>query len=125
MQTTVFCRTKVEGVHCYPHAPEEVAHLRNPHRHMFGIEVEMDVFDDDREVEFIVLKHRVEKWLKVHLDADGVWQLHTMSCEQIGKEIVNYLKGIYCVGQQRQIVVTVDEDGENGAVVYGDFVNEN
>lgn len=121
MQTTVFCKTKFEGVHCYPGAPSEVAYLRQPHRHMFGITVEVDVFGDDRELEFIMLKHRVDAWVRKHLNVLGVWEMETLSCEQVAIRLINYLKAEYCNEEQRRdVVVTVDEDGENGAIVYGD-----
>lgn len=114
MQTRVFCTTKFEGVHCYPSAPEEVRYLAWEHRHIFGVRVEMDVFDDDREVEFIMLKHKVEHAIKC-LAPDG--KLGSLSCEQIAKAIVGYLIDMYCANTQRHIIVTVDEDGENGAIV--------
>lgn len=121
MQTTVFCKTKFEGVHCYPGAPDEVAYLRQPHRHMFGIEVNIDVFDADRELEFIMLKHKVDAWLRKHLNELGVWEMETLSCEQVAMQLISYLTTEYCSeGPNRQIIVVVDEDGENGATVYGD-----
>lgn len=124
MQTTVYCRTKFEGIHCYPNAPEEVAYLRELHRHMFGVEVEMDVFDDDREIEFIMLKHSVQDAIRI-LTPNG--NLGSLSCEQIAKSIICYLRGKYCDGMNRTIIVTVDEDGENGAIVYsgGEFESGN
>ena len=114
MQTRVFCTTKFEGIHCYPDAPMEVRYLAGEHRHMFGVKVEMEVFDDDREVEFIMLKHEVEYAISC-LTPDG--KLGSLSCEQIAKSIVHYLRDKFD-GADRVIVVTVDEDGENGAVVY-------
>ena len=120
MQTSVFCKTKFEGIHCYPEAPDEVAYLRQPHRHMFGIKVHMDVFNDDREVEFIMLKHKVDTWVHKHLNALGIWEMKTLSCEQVASQLVTYLKTEYCnEEQERMIIVSVDEDEENGAIVYG------
>lgn len=120
MQTTVFCKTKFEGVHCYPGAPDEVAYLRQPHRHMFGITVEIDVYGDDRELEFIMLKHRVDAWVRKHLNASGVWEMETLSCEQVATQLMTYLRIEY-FGKEcdRSIIVSVVEDEENGATVYG------
>lgn len=120
MQTTVFCKTKFEGVHCYPGAPDEVAYLRQPHRHIFGINVEIDVFGTDRELEFIMLKHKVDAWVRKHLNALGVWEMETLSCEQVATQLVSYLGAQYNdIEQKRDIIISVDEDDENGATVYG------
>lgn len=120
MQTTVFCKTKFEGVHCYPGAPDEVAYLRQPHRHMFGITVEIDVYGDDRELEFIMLKHKVDCWVRKHLNALGVWEMETLSCEQVAIQLIAHLSVEYCNKEyNRHIIVSVDEDDENGATVYG------
>lgn len=118
MQTTIFCRTKFEGVHCYPDAPAEVHFLRSMHRHMFNIEVEMDVMHDDREVEFITLKHDVNDWVRERLDDKGIWHMNTLSCEQVARMLMQHLEAKY--GNDRCTIITVDEDGENGATVYED-----
>lgn len=118
MQTTVFCRTKFEGTHCYPEAPEEVAYLRQPHRHIFGVCVEVEVFDNDREIEFIMLKHVVDKWIQGLRKANGCYDCGAMSCEHMATMIMSYLKE-KVKGDRRCWKVTVDEDGENGAIVYG------
>lgn len=121
MQTTVFCKTKFEGIHRYPSAPDEVAYLRQPHRHMFGVQVDIDVYGTDRELEFIMLKHKVDNWIRKHLNELGVWEMETLSCEQVAMYLIAYLQTMYCDEmQKRQIIVTIDEDGENGATVYGD-----
>lgn len=127
MQTTIFCRTKFEGVHCYPNAPQEVAFLKVPHRHMFGIKVGLEVFNDDREVEFIMLKHNVERFWNECLECcypSMCADLGTMSCEQIAKKIIGYLEECYCKKTKRTITVIVDEDGENGAIVTNGSEND-
>ena len=117
--TVVRCNLQFEGIHCYPAAPLEVAYLREPHRHIFGIEVAVDVFDDDREVEFIMLSHRIKKYIKAFPhDEYGVVQLSDWSCERIAKAIADELLGVIPRSNQRDIAVTVMEDGENGATVY-------
>lgn len=120
--TTVFLNTQYEGVHCYPEAPEPVAYLRVPHRHIFGVKVEVQVFDDDREIEFILLKHQVNGWLRSHFDGDGVWQMGRLSCEQVCRGILKFLFDYLEYPAQRYMSVTVDEDGENGATVAGRFL---
>lgn len=116
--TKVFCTLKFEGTHCYPDAPEEVRYLRDPHRHMFGVRVEMEVHHDDRDIEFIMMKHVVQSQLHAVYPFDPVrriYDLGTTSCESIARMIAEQLQKRY---GPRAIVVTVDEDGENGAIVY-------
>lgn len=118
MMTTVVATTQFEGIHRYPEAPSEVAYLRIPHRHMFGVVVEMEVFGDDREVEFIMLKHTIDGWLdNQYPKTYGVWEMDTLSCEQVASKLVEFLRHKYCYPKERWMAVTVTEDGENGAVV--------
>lgn len=110
MKTMVFIRLQVEGVHCWPDCDiEEVNYLRNPHRHHFGVKAYLDVDGDNREVEFIQLKHKVVAYLKNrYADQYDVCNFGAKSCEMIAKELV------------REFMfdrVIVDEDGENGAEV--------
>lgn len=117
--TTVRCNLQFEGVHCYPEAPLEVAYLREPHRHIFNVEVEVDVFDNDREIEFIMLGHQIKKYIKSFShDEYGVVQLGSWSCEKVANAIVGELLDIIPKSNQRDIIVTVMEDNENGATVY-------
>lgn len=111
----VFASTSYEGIHCWPEAPEEVKYLRDPHRHVFEVIVKMQVFHNDREVEFIMLKHAINKWLDAHKDANGVWQMGRMSCEQVAEQVIEMLEDRY--SRCRQITVSVYEDGENGCIV--------
>lgn len=122
MRKTIIVKTAFEGVHNYPNAPEPVAYLRNMHRHMFHVEVEMDVFHDDREVEFIMMKHQIDDYIKsfANLNEDGVWMLGASSCEKIATCIGEFLQSVYCEVKKRSISVLVSEDGENGAKVYLD-----
>lgn len=106
----IFITTSFEGIHAYKDAPEEVSFLRNPHRHMFGVRVSMDVYHDNREIEFILLKRNIDRWLSF-MGKD----LNNISCEQLGKNIIYNL--ISCYGSNRNYEVIVDEDGENGAII--------
>lgn len=117
MTTTI--RTQFEGIHRYPDAPDEVSFLRYPHRHMFHVDVELDVFDDDREIEFIMVKHKLNKWLDSHKDLNGVIQMGSTSCEQMAKQVIAFVDTIILSGLPRCVIVTVWEDNENGATAYG------
>jgi hypothetical protein len=107
--TTIFVTFQKEGIHRYPLAPKEVEFLRHPHRHMFHFRVEMAVFHDDRDVEFIMLKRELEA-----LYSDKTLTLEYKSCEMMAKELLNYLLTAY---PDRDITITVSEDGENGATL--------
>ena len=60
----IWITTSMEGFHAYPDAPDEVAFLRNRHRHLFHFRVYIEVFHDDREIEFFMFKRDVEKMIK-------------------------------------------------------------
>lgn len=125
---TITVRTEFEGIHNYPEAPEEVYYLRSPHRHIFHVEVTIEVKHDDRDIEFIMLKHKIDKYIEKYLDNNKVWNMGSKSCEQVADDIVMFLYLQYCVDpiyiryktimtNNRYIKVSVFEDGENGATV--------
>lgn len=107
--TTIIAKAQFEGIHCYPDAPEEVAYLKHPHRHMFGVEVEIEVFHDDRELEFIMVKNKLLETFEKEMDSK--------SCEMIAKEVQAWAKETYPHVPVRRVNVAVFEDGENGAKV--------
>lgn len=120
MRTVVFCTLQFQGVHCWPDCPiEEVAYLRQPHRHMFHVRAVKEVHHDDRDVEFIQLKSQILYW--IHSTYPNEFEnvptsvvsrsLGHKSCETIAKEILTQFDLIEC---------EVNEDGENGAIVYAD-----
>ena len=95
-----------EGIHKYPDAPEGVTFLKFPHRHIFHFKVKLEVFHDDREVEFILFKRELEA-----LYDDETLQLNNMSCEMISDTLAEYIRTNY---PNRDFVIEVSEDGENG-----------
>jgi hypothetical protein len=112
--TEVFCTLQVEGTHYWEDCPfEEVAYLREEHRHIFHITASAPVNHNDRDVEFIMMKHKIQNFLKAkYVSMDDVQQLHnfgSMSCEHIASEILDTFD---------LARVVVSEDAENGAVVY-------
>ena len=108
----VFVTFQKEGIHCWPGAKDlpGVEFLANPHRHLFKFRVEVQVFHDDREIEFILFKRELEK-----LYGDGILELDYKSCEMIADELAKYIKDHY---PGRFMKIEVSEDGENGAVGY-------
>lgn len=114
MKTFITVKNQFEGVHKYADAPEEVKFLRNDHRHIFVITSKIEVFHEDRELEFIMVKHLINNFLKERI-FDNVWHMDTLSCEQVALMIYNLLKEKY--GFERKISVEVSEDNENSAIV--------
>ena len=111
----IYITTKFEGFHKYVNAPDEVAYLRNTHRHLFGVKVKIQVYSNDREIEFIIFKHRIEEFVK-RFSGDN----DALSCEMMAEQIYDYIKNINSILYNRKIEVIVNEDEENGAIV-GDF----
>ena len=107
----IIVRGQYEFCHRYATAPAEVAYLRALHRHMFNYEVELEVYHDDRELEFIMVKHAIEDYLSCR----GENWLETTSCEQMAECIGLYLQTRY--GFERSLTVSVFEDDENGAKI--------
>jgi hypothetical protein len=111
---TIWVTFQKEGFHQYPDAPDEVAFLRHPHRHMFHFRVEIEVFHDDRELEFIMFKRELET-----LYGRGALELDYKSCEMLASDLEQYILTNY---PGRCYNINVSEDNENGAVIYsGDW----
>lgn len=103
-----------EGIHRYPAALaderlKDVQFLGYPHRHIFYFYVKIEIWHNDRDIEFILFKRELENLFK-----DGILELDYKSCEMIAEELIEYLKGRY---HNRDMVVRVYEDNENGAVL--------
>lgn len=110
----IYITTSYEGFHKYPNAPKKVSFLRNEHRHMFHVKVKVQVFDNDREIEFIMFKHEIDKFIKDKTN------MNYKSCEMMAEEILLYVNKNY---QNRNIYVTVNEDNENGSEVKYEIWN--
>jgi len=109
-----------EGIHCYPAAATDeklntndkynVAFLAHPHRHTFHFRVAIDVFHNDRDIEFIQFK----RWLE-DLYGDGeVLDLNYKSCEMIADDLYLQIASRY---PGRKVTIEVSEDGENGCTI--------
>ena len=94
-----------EGMHQYKNAPDEVAFLKHLHRHIFHVKVSLEVFHNDREVEFIMFKNEIAAISK---------NLNHESCEMMAENILKYVEKNY---PGRSCSVSVSEDNENGATV--------
>lgn len=106
-----------EGIHKYPAALEDpkladVSFLGYPHRHMFHFRVELEVFHDDRDVEFILFKRELEA-----LYNQNTLQLDYKSCEMIADDLAKYIQDKY---PGRSLAIEVSEDNENGCRLIWD-----
>lgn len=122
LKRSITVRTQYEGIHCWPEAPDEVGFLQHSHRHIFQIRVNIEVEHNDRDVEFIMVKHRIDNWLKSKYNVTGaynsegnVWDMGRMSCEEVAEQVIEVICDF--VGPHRTVTVFVSEDGENEAMV--------
>ena len=104
-----------EGLHKYPAALTDprladVSFLGYPHRHMFHFRVEIEVFENDRDIEFILFKRELEG-----LFNDGIVELDFKSCEMISDDLYEYISDKY---PGRDVWIEVSEDGENGSRAF-------
>ena len=110
-----------EGIHQYPAAatsPQlatsdryDVSFLAYPHRHIFHFRVWIDVFHNDRDIEFIQFK----RWLEDLYNGDqATLQLDYKSCEMIADDLYIQIAGRY---PDRCVIIEVSEDGENGCSI--------
>ena len=116
---------KREGIHKYPAAltdpnlatgdEYDVSFLGYPHRHVFHFKVAIDVFHDDRDIEFIQFK----RWLE-SLYGNGTLQLDYKSCEMISDDLADVISNKY---PGRAIEIEVSEDGENGSTAFYNIVS--
>jgi hypothetical protein len=108
-----------EGIHRYPAAATDpklatndeydVSFLAMPHRHIFHFKVAIQVFHDDRDIEFI----QVKRWLE-NLYKEGTLELNFKSCEMISDDLYEKIASRYA---GRDIEISVSEDNENGATI--------
>jgi hypothetical protein len=103
-----------EGVHYFPAAgfdPKlaDVSFLQYPHRHIFHFKVKIEVFHNDRDIEFIQFK----RWCE-HLFVAGILILDNRSCEMISDMLYLSIAEKY---PHREVQIDVSEDNENGCSV--------
>ena len=110
-----------EGIHCYPAAATDpqlatgdqydVSFLASPHRHIFHFRVYIDVYHNDRDIEFIQFK----RWLEgLYSREQNILQLDYKSCEMIADDLYVQISARY---PNRCVIIEVSEDGENGCSI--------
>ena len=124
---SIWVTFRKEGIHLYPAAKDDpalatgdwddVSFLGVAHRHIFHFRVRIEVFHDDREVEFIQFK----RWLERLYNGTGesgsvpVLELNHKSCEMIADDLYDAINKKY---PGRFVEIEVSEDGENGATIF-------
>ena len=125
-QRKIWVTFRKEGIHKYPAAATDpllatgdqydVSFLASPHRHIFHFRVSIDVFHNDRDIEFIQFK----RWLENLYSGAGpynenrVLELNYKSCEMIADDLYLQIAGRY---PGRAVWIEVAEDGENGCSI--------
>lgn len=109
MKTFVKVKLQVEGVHCWEGCNiAEVMFLKHPHRHVFYITCCKEVSHDDRDIEIIMFKQLVERYLISKYYNGRFCDFQSKSCEMLAQELVSEFGLAMC---------EVLEDNENGALV--------
>ena len=113
-----------EGIHKYPAALEDpnlatgdwddVSFLGYPHRHIFHFKVWLEVFHNDRDVEFIQFKRWMERLYAEVDSSSSVLQLDYKSCEMIADDLASEIQAMY---PNRWLKISVAEDNENGCEI--------
>ena len=126
-QRKIWVTFQKEGVHCYPAAATDpalatgdaydVSFLGTPHRHIFHFKVHIDVFHNDRDIEFIQFK----RWLE-NLYKDSILKLDYKSCEMIADDLYIQIASRY---PNRAVWIEVAEDGENGCLIKYEISRSN
>ena len=123
-ERSIWVTFRKEGVHMYPGADsdpklatgdwDDVSFLGVPHRHIFHFRVRIEVFHDDRDIEFIQFKRWLERLYSNSAEGE-VLVLDHRSCEMIADELYEKISAKY---PSRFVEIEVSEDGENGCQIY-------
>lgn len=102
-----------KGLHRFPAADDDpkladVSYLGFPHRHLFKFKISIEVWHDDREIEF----HQFLNWIESLYD-NQILQLDYMSCEMMADALAVKIQEKF---PGRKIIIDISEDGECGAL---------
>ena len=123
-QRQIWITWQREGIHKYPAALtdpalDDVQFLGYPHRHIFHFRVWIDVFHNDRDLEFIQFK----RWCESLYSSDNsVLSLDHKSCEMMADDLYIQIADRY---PGRVVHIEVSEDGENGALIRYELTKPN
>jgi len=124
-QRSIWVTFSKEGVHCYPAAIDDpklatgewddVSFLGHPHRHIFHFRVRIEVFHDDRDIEFIQFKRWLGRLYEQVESSGEVLVLDHKSCEMIADELYTEISNRH---PGRFVEIEVSEDNENGCTIF-------
>jgi hypothetical protein len=102
-----------KGFHYYPQAKTEenlsdVSYLGDRHRHLFKFKVTIEVFHDDRELEFHQFLNYVESLFDTSIDING------KSVEMRADDLHSDISATY---PGRDMTIEISEDGECGCTI--------
>jgi hypothetical protein len=113
-----------EGIHMYPGADsdpklatgdwDDVSFLGVPHRHIFHFRVCIEVFHNDRDIEFIQFKRWLERLYQNIDNSSSVLDLDYKSCEMMADDLYKEISAKY---PGRFVEISVAEDNENGCTI--------
>jgi hypothetical protein len=102
---------KQPGFHFWKEAPDEVAFLRSPHRHLFGVKLTLrDLSHHDRNQEFFLVQQWAGEEFESILHAA---EINGASCEMMARDLAIAARIKYGC----KVRVEVSEDGENSGEV--------
>lgn len=113
----VYCSFRLVGLHQWTNCPyDDVDFLRTRHRHEYHIKCYFRVNHSDRDIEFIRAKNQIMDYLtnKYWNTQYNCCDFGEMSCEMIAEELCSEFD-LYSVD--------ISEDGENGGIVYREYVH--
>jgi len=125
-QRQIWVTFRKEGIHKYPAAltdpmlatgdEYDVSFLGYPHRHIFHFRVWIDVWHNDRDIEFIQFKRWLENLYRTadNNNKNSVLALDYKSCEMMADDLYLQIAQRY---PDRAVWIEVAEDGENGALI--------
>jgi len=125
-QRQIWATFRKEGIHKYPAAltdpalatgdEYDVSFLGYPHRHIFHFRVWIDVWHNDRDLEFIQFKRWLENLYRTadNNNNNSVLALDYKSCEMMADDLYVQIAGRY---PGRSVWIEVAEDGENGCLI--------
>ena len=120
MQTNIIVKLQVEGTHNWPDATDgagaEMHYLEYRHRHMFHIVAKKEVMHDDRDVEFIMFKRKINRYLRemYYTSELDLCDFGSQSCEMIADDLATVIQNKY---PGRWLKISVAEDDENGCEI--------
>jgi len=124
-ERSIWVSFQKEGVHMYPGADtdpklatgdwDDVSFLGVMHRHIFHFRVRIEVFHNDRDIEFIQFKRWLQRLYEEVDSSTAVLELNHKSCEMIADDLYKEISAEY---PGRFVEISVAEDNENGCSIF-------